>query len=136
MQLGEKHKVLKSHHFMFLLFSSRCENPLCMVKESTWNREIENKVIVDFHTPLNSIHFFMVSKFLLFLCPKCLDKQASKCLLATASRTRRATEAHVMLYWMSDHQEGKLVDNRYALKKAWKDMWGHHVGGKFAYRLI
>jgi predicted alpha/beta superfamily hydrolase len=38
-----------------------------------------------------------------------------------------------MLFQMSDHQEGIHVDNRYALNKAWSEMWGHHVGGKFAY---
>jgi hypothetical protein len=77
----------------------------------------------------------MASNFLLGLCPKCLEKQVSKCLLAAAPRTRRITEAHVMLYQISDHQKGILLDNRYALNKAWKDMWVHHVGGKFAYCL-
>jgi hypothetical protein len=38
--IGEKtHLVPEAHHFLFLLFSSRCENPLCMVKKVTFNRE-------------------------------------------------------------------------------------------------
>jgi hypothetical protein len=37
--IGENpHFIPKAHRFLFLLFSSRYENPSCMVKESTWNR--------------------------------------------------------------------------------------------------
>jgi hypothetical protein len=86
---------------------------------------------------IRSIHsFFLASKFLLGLCPECLDNKVSKSLLDTAARTRRSSEAHVLLFQMSDHQEGIRVDNRYALTKPWKYMWGHYGGGKFAYCLI
>jgi hypothetical protein len=61
--------------------------------------------------------------------------KVSTCLLAAPSRTRRATDSHVLLYHMSDHQEEIFVDNRYALKKAWKYMWGHPIRGKFAFCL-
>jgi hypothetical protein len=70
------------------------------------------------------------------LCPECLEKQVSKSLLATAERTCRSSEAHILLFQMSDHQEEKIVDNRYALIKPWKDMWEHYVGGKFPYYFI
>jgi hypothetical protein len=72
-----------------------------MVRENTRNRETEKEVKLDRRTPLNSLHFFMASKFLLGICPIFLETQVSKCLLDAASRTRRATEAHVLLYQMS-----------------------------------
>jgi hypothetical protein len=96
---------------------------------------MEKEVKLYRRTPFNSLYFLMALKFLLGLCPKCLEKQVSKCLLAAASRTCCATESHVLLYQMSDHQEGIFVDNRYFLKKAWNDMWGHPVGGKFNFGL-
>jgi hypothetical protein len=125
------HIVPKAHRFLYLLCSSRCENILCMVKENTFNSETGTELVVDRRTPFNSLHFFLASKFLLGLCPKCLEKQVSKSLLATAARTRRSSEAHILLFQMSDQREGMLVDNRYSLIKPWKDMWGHYVGGKF-----
>jgi hypothetical protein len=107
-----------------------------MVKEKTFNSETGTKLVVDRRTPFNSLHFLLASKFLLGLCPECLDKQVSKYRLATAVRTRRSSEAHVLLFQMSDHWEEKLVDNRYALIKPSKDMWGHYVGGNFPYFFI
>jgi hypothetical protein len=125
------HLVPKAHRFLYLLFSSRCEKTLCMVKENTFNWETGKHLVVDCRTPFNLLHFFLASKFLPGLCPEFLDKQVYKSLLATAARTRRSSEAHVLLFQMSDHQEGKLVDNRYDLIKPWKGIWGHYVGGKF-----
>jgi hypothetical protein len=110
------HLVLKAHRFLYLLFSSICENQLCMVKENTFNWETGTKLVVDRRTPFNSL-LFLASKFLLGLCPECLDKHVSKSLLATSARTHRASEAHVLLFQMSDHQEGMRVHNRYALMK-------------------
>jgi hypothetical protein len=130
------HLVPKAHRFLFLLFSSSCENPLCMVKESTFNRETGTQLVVDRLNPFTSLHFFMASKFLLGICPKCLDKQVSKSLLATSARTRCSSESHAMLFQMSDHEKGILVDNRYALTEPLKDMWGNHVWGKFDYCII
>jgi hypothetical protein len=127
------HLVPKVHRFLYLLFLSRCENPLCMVKENTFNSETGAQLVVDHRTLFNSLHLFLASKFLLGLCPECLDKQVSKSLIATAAMTRRSSEARVLLFQMIDNQEGKRADNRYALIKPWKDMWGHNVGGKFPY---
>jgi hypothetical protein len=79
------HLVPKAHRFLYLLFSSRCENPLCMVKENTSNWETGKKWLLI--TELRSTQsIFFASKFLLGLCPQCLDKQVSKSLLATAER--------------------------------------------------
>jgi hypothetical protein len=130
------HLIPKAHRFLYLLFSSRCENPLYMVKENTFNWETGTKLVVDRQNPFNSLHFFLASKFLLGLYPECLDKQVSKSLLDIAARTRRSSEARVLLFQMSDHQEGKLVDNQYALIKPCKDMWGHYAGGRFPYYFI
>jgi hypothetical protein len=130
------HLVPKAHRFLYLLFSSRCENPLCIVQENTFNWETGTKLVVDRRTPFNSLHFFFASKFLIEICPECLEKQVSKSLLATAARTPRSSEACILLFQMSDRQEGKLVDNRYDLIKPWKDTWGHYVGGKFPYYFI
>jgi hypothetical protein len=127
------HLVPKAHRFLYLPFSSRCENPLCTVKENTFDSETGTKLVIDRQTWFNSLHLFLASKFLLGLCPECLDKQVSKSLLATSARTCRSSEARVLLFQMSYHQEGKLVDNRYALIKPWKDMRGHYVGGKFPF---
>jgi hypothetical protein len=107
-----------------------------MVKENTFNSKTGTKLVVDRRTPFNSLHFFLASDFLLGLCPKGLEKKVSKSLLATAARTRRSSEAHILLFQMSDHQEGILVDNQYSLIKPWKDMWGHCLGGKFTYYFI
>jgi hypothetical protein len=107
-----------------------------MVQENTCNWETGTKLVVDQRTPFNSLLFFLASKFLLGLCPEYLEKQVSKSILVTAASTRRSSEDHILLFQMSDHQEGKLVDNRYALIKPWKDMWGHYVGGKFPYYFI
>jgi uncharacterized protein YbaR (Trm112 family) len=126
----------KVHRFLYLLFSPRCKNPLCIVQENMLNWETGIKLVVDQRNPFNSLHFFFAYKFLLGLCPECLEKQLSKSLLATAARTCRSSEAHILLFQMSRHQEGKLVDNRYDLIKPWKDMWGHYVGGKFPYYFI
>jgi hypothetical protein len=126
----------KSAPLLYLLFLSRCENPLCMVKENTFNWETGTKLVVDRRNPFNSLHFFLASKFLIGLLLEFLLKQVSKSLLATAARTRRSSEAHILLFQMSDHHEEKLVDNRYALIKPWKYMWGHYVGGKFPYYFI
>jgi hypothetical protein len=41
------HLVPKAHCFLYLLFLSRCENPLCMVKENTFNWETGTKLVVD-----------------------------------------------------------------------------------------
>jgi hypothetical protein len=130
------HLIPKANHFLYLLFLSRCEDTIFMVKENTFNSETGITLVVDRRTPFDSLHFFLDSKFLLRLCPECLDKQVSKSLLATASRTRHSSEAHALLFQMSDHQEGKLLDNLCALIKPWKDMWGHYVGGKFPYFFI
>jgi hypothetical protein len=94
-------------------------------------QKTEKEVILHRRTPFNSLHFLKASKFLMGLCPKCLEKQVSKCLLAAASRPRRATEGHVVWYQLSDYQEETLVDNRYSLKKVWKEIWGHSFGDKF-----
>jgi hypothetical protein len=88
------------------------------------------------HNTVQLTPLFLASKFLLGLCPECLYNQVSKSLLATAVMTRRSSEAHVLLFQMSDHQEGILVYNRYDLTSPWKDIFGHHVGGKLAYCLI
>jgi hypothetical protein len=37
--------------------NSRCENPICIVKENMFNRETETKLVVDRRTPFNSLHF-------------------------------------------------------------------------------
>jgi hypothetical protein len=130
------HLVPKAHRFLYLLFSFRFKNPLCIVQENTLNSETGIKLVVDRRNPFNSLHFFLASKFLVRLCPKCFEKQVSKSLLDTAARTHRSSEAHLLLFQMSDHQEGVLVDNRYSLIKPWKDLWGHYVGGKFPYYFI
>jgi hypothetical protein len=121
------HLVPKAHRFLYLLFSSRCENPLCIVQENTFNSETGTQLVVDRRNLFNSLHFFLDFKFLLGLCPKCLEKQVSKSLLATAARTRRSSEAHILLFQMSDHQEGILADNRYSLIDPWEYMWGNYV---------
>jgi hypothetical protein len=99
-------------------------NPIFMVKDNTFNWETGTILVVDLRTPFNSLHFF-ASKFLLGLCPECLYKQVSKSLLVAAVRTRLSSEAHVLLFQMSDHQEGILLYNRYALTKPCKDTWRH-----------
>jgi hypothetical protein len=63
------HLVPKAHRFLYLLFSSRCKNPLCMVKGNTFNWETGTALVVDRQSPFNSFHFFLASKFLLGLCP-------------------------------------------------------------------
>jgi hypothetical protein len=68
-----------------------------MVKENMFNWEKRTQLVVDRQTPFNSLHFFLASKFLLGLCPECLDKQVSKSLLATAAMHRRSSEAHVVV---------------------------------------
>jgi hypothetical protein len=95
------HLLPKEHLFLYLL----CENTLCMVKENTLNRETGTKLVVDRRTPFNSLHLFWASKFLLGLCPECLDTQVSKSLLATSGRIHRSSETPVLLFQMSDHQE-------------------------------
>jgi hypothetical protein len=52
------HLVPKAHRFLYLLFSSRCKNPLCIVQENTFNSETGKKLVVDKRTPFNSLHFF------------------------------------------------------------------------------
>jgi hypothetical protein len=59
------HLVPKSHYFLYFLFSSRCENPLCMVKENTFDLETGIKLVVDRRTPFNSLHFFCYPSFCL-----------------------------------------------------------------------
>jgi hypothetical protein len=125
------HLVPKAHRFLYLLFSSQCENPLCIVPENTLDLETGTKLVVHQRTPFNGLHFYLASKFMLGLCPKCLEQQASKSLLASAGRTHHFAEAHILLFQMSDHQEGIVVDNRYSLIQPWKDIWGHYIGGKF-----
>jgi hypothetical protein len=100
-----------------------------MVKGKVWNQDTQEIMTIYRRTPFNSLYFLMVSKFLLGLCPKKLEHQVIKSLLA--SRKRRNTEGHVMLYQMSHYQIGTLVDNRYYLKRAWVDIWGNSVGGKY-----
>jgi hypothetical protein len=41
------HLVPKAHRFLYLLFLSRCENPLCIVQENTFNWETGTKLVVD-----------------------------------------------------------------------------------------
>jgi hypothetical protein len=125
------HLVPKVHRFLYLLFSSRCENPLCIVPENTFDLEAGNILVVHRLTPFNGLHFYLASKFLPGLCPKYLEQQVSKSLLVSAGRTCRCAEAHILLFQMSDHQEGIVVDNRYSLIQPWKEIWGHYVGGKF-----
>jgi hypothetical protein len=84
------HLIPKAQRFLYLLFSSRCKNPLCVVKENTFNLETGTTLVVVRRTPFNSLHFFLASKFLLGICPKCLEKQVSKSLLAAAARTCRS----------------------------------------------
>jgi hypothetical protein len=91
------HLVPKAHRFLYLLFYSRCENPLCMVKENMFNSETGTKLVFDRRTPFNSLHLFLDSKFLIGICPKCLEKQVSKSILATAAKTRRSSEAHIYI---------------------------------------
>jgi hypothetical protein len=50
------HLVPKAHRFLYLLFSSRCENPLCIVQENTFNWETGTKLVVDRRTLFNSLH--------------------------------------------------------------------------------
>jgi hypothetical protein len=71
------HLVPKVHRFLYLLFSSRCENPLCMVQENKFNWETGIPLVFDRQTPFNSLHLFLASKFMLGLCPECLEKQVS-----------------------------------------------------------
>jgi hypothetical protein len=125
------HLVPKAHRFLYLLFSSRCENPLYIVPGNTFDLETGTKLVVHRRTPFNGLHFYLASKFLLGLCPKCLEQQVSNSLLASAGRTHRCAEAHILLFQMSDHQEGIVVDNRYSLIQTCKDIWGHYVGSKF-----
>jgi hypothetical protein len=54
------HLVPKAHHFLYLLFLSRCKSPLCMVKENTLDLEAGTKLVVDRRTPFNSLHFFCI----------------------------------------------------------------------------
>jgi hypothetical protein len=52
------HLVPKAHRFLYLLFSSQCENPLCMVQENKFDLETGTKLVVDRQTPFNALHFF------------------------------------------------------------------------------
>jgi hypothetical protein len=91
------HLVLKAHRFLYLLFLSRCENPLCIVPENTSNLETGTKLVVHRRTPFNALHF-LEFKFILGLCPKCLEQQVSNSLPDSAGRTRRCAEAHILLF--------------------------------------
>jgi hypothetical protein len=62
------HLFPKAHRFLYFLFSSRCEYPLCMVKENSFKWETGTTLVVDRRTPFNSLRFFLASKFLLGLC--------------------------------------------------------------------
>jgi hypothetical protein len=99
------HLIPKAYRFLYFLFSPRYKNPLCRVPESTFDLETGTKLVVHRRTPFNGLHFYLTSKFLLGLCPKCLEQQVSKSLLASAGGTRRCAEAHILLFQMSDHQE-------------------------------
>jgi hypothetical protein len=52
------HLVPKAYRFLYLLFSSQCENPLFIVQENTLNSETGTKFVVDQRTPFNSLIFF------------------------------------------------------------------------------
>jgi hypothetical protein len=69
------HLVPKAHRFFCLLFSSQCENPLCIVPGKTFDLGTGTKLVAHRRTPFNSLHFYLASKFLLGLCPKCLEQQ-------------------------------------------------------------
>jgi hypothetical protein len=98
-------------------------------------KQEQNWLLINELCSTHSIYFSLPS-LLLGLCPECLEKQVLKSLLATAARTRHSSEARILLFRMSDRQEGKLVDNQYDLINPWKDMWVHYVGGKFPYYFI
>jgi hypothetical protein len=40
------HLAPKAHRFLYLLFSSQCENPLCIVPEKTFDLETGTKLVV------------------------------------------------------------------------------------------
>jgi hypothetical protein len=68
------HLVPKAHRFLYLLFSSRCENPLCMVKEKTFNSETGTKLVIDRRTLFNSLHFFFGLQVSAWAMPKMFGK--------------------------------------------------------------
>jgi hypothetical protein len=68
------HFVPKAHRFLYLLFSSHCENPLCMVKENMFDLENVTKFVVYRRTPFNSLHLLLASKFLLLEGPVAVQK--------------------------------------------------------------
>ena len=123
------HLIPTPYRFLHLLYCSRCENPMCIVKEPVWDEKNETTVLVERRTPLTSRHFMMASKFLLLLCPKCLEKQVTK--TSPLETFRRSSVGTVQLYQINEKVKGQMLENRYSLKKPWVDIWGHSVGGKF-----
>jgi hypothetical protein len=72
------HLVPKVHRFFNMLFSFRCENLLCMVKENMFDLETGTTLVVDRRAPFNSLHFFLASKVSAWAMPKMFGKASFK----------------------------------------------------------
>jgi hypothetical protein len=143
------HLLPRPNRFMALLWASRCKNPKCVVKEFT-RKLTKVKVVIKegfpmklpvkgyipmvknvvFHrTPFNSLHFLMATRFLVGLCPTCLQLQATEWLFP--ARQCCSNTAGTLLVYQIVPGRLAMVDNTYNLKKHWKDNWGNSVGGEF-----
>jgi hypothetical protein len=80
-------------------------------------------------SPFNGLHFLMATRFLVGLCPTCLQLQVTKMLLA--ARHRYLNTAGTQLLYQLVPGRLAMVDNTYYFKRPWKDNWVNSVGGKF-----
>jgi hypothetical protein len=87
------------------------------------------KTVVYCRTPFNGLHFLMATRFLVGLCPTCLQLQVTKMLLA--ARHRYLNTAGTQLLYQLVPGRLAMVDNTYYFKRPWKDNWVNSVGGKF-----
>jgi hypothetical protein len=123
-----------AYRFLFLLWSSRCENQEC--------RRIDNAAVYDGEeiawdekntkrSAFNSNHFFMATRFGLGLCPQCLYKQVLiiRNIANTSVHNRRDLSGTQLLYQWNPFLS-TVVENRYCLATEWIDIWGQQVGGK------
>jgi hypothetical protein len=105
------HLLPHPNRFMSLLWASRCENPKYVVKEFTrklvevvkavLKEDFPMELLVKEYTPMmktdvyhrtlfNLLHFLMATRFLVGLCPACLQLQVTKMLIA--ARQHRLNE--------------------------------------------
>jgi hypothetical protein len=101
----------KPHRFLYLLWASRCENPICLVKKLVLvDPDKDKKELVTHCSPLHSLHLLMATKFLLGLCPKCLENQVTKSLLPNWHRWHKTTDTSVVSDEpVTNHNDGEPV---------------------------